>query len=113
MGSIAEYRDFENIDIRVGTVVKAEINQEARKPALKLWIDFGSEFGVRKTSAQIRDHYSPEDLLEKQVLAVVNFSPKQIGSFMSECLVLGLEDEKREVVLVGPDQQVPNGARLF
>jgi len=107
------YDDFSKVDIRVGTVVKAESFPEARKPAIKLWVDFGAEIGERKTSAQITVHYTPDDLVGKRVAGVVNFPPKQIGPFMSECLVLGFPDADGEVVLIGPDQDVPNGGKLF
>ncbi len=106
------FDDFLKVDVRVGTVTRAEPYPEARKPAIKLWIDFGCELGEKKTSAQITAHYGPETLVGKQVLAVVNFPPRQIGKFMSEVLVLGMPDEAGEVVLVGPDQNVPNGGRL-
>ncbi|WP_394178128.1 tRNA-binding protein [Yoonia maritima] len=106
------FDDFLKVDVRVGTVIRAEPYPEARKPAIKLWIDFGDEIGEKKTSAQITAHYAAETLVGKQVLAVVNFPPRQIGKFMSEVLVLGMPDEKGEVVLVGPDQTVPVGGRL-
>ncbi len=106
------FDDFLKVDVRVGTVTRAEPYPEARKPAIKLWIDFGGELGEKKTSAQITAHYGPETLVGKQVLAVVNFPLRQIGKFMSEVLVLGMPDEAGEVVLVGPDQNVPNGGRL-
>ena len=106
------FDDFLKVDVRVGTVLRAEPYPEARKPAIKLWIDFGGDLGEKKTSAQITAHYAPETLVGRQVLAVVNFPPRQIGKFMSEVLVLGMPDEAGEVVLVGPDQNVPNGGRL-
>ena len=106
------FDDFLKVDVRVGKVVRAETYPEARKPAIKLWIDFGGEIGEKKTSAQITAHYQPETLVGRQVMAVVNFPPRQIGKFMSEVLVLGMPDESGEVVLVGPDQTVPVGGRL-
>ena len=106
------FDDFLNVDIRVGRVVRAEPYPEARKPALKMWIDFGPEIGEKKTSAQITVHYTPEALIGRLVMAVVNFPPRQIGKFMSEVLVLGVSDEGGAVVLLSPDRDVPIGGRM-
>ena len=108
-----DYSDFERVDIRVGKIVRAEAFPEARKPAYKLTIDFGSEIGVKKSSAQITHHYTLEDLEGRLVLGVVNFPPKQIGPFVSECLTLGFADEQGNVVLARPDKDAPLGSRLF
>lgn len=106
------FDDFLAVDIRIGRVIRAEPFPEARKPAIKLWIEFGGEIGEKKSSAQITAHYTPETLIGKQVMAVVNFPPRQIGKFMSEVLVLGLPDETGEIVLIGPDGPVPIGGRM-
>lgn len=111
--STASYEDFERVDIRVGTVRDAQPYPEARKPAIKLWIDFGDEIGLKRSSAQLTAHYDPAALIGRQVCAVVNFKPRQIGTFMSEVLTLGMPDASGEVVLVRPDQDVPVGGRLF
>ena len=105
--------DFAAVDIRVGRIVQAEPFAQARKPAIRLWVDFGGDLGVRKSSAQITAHYTPETLIGRQVLAVVNFPPRQIGPVMSEVLVLGVPDAKGEVVLIGPGHEVPLGGRMF
>ncbi len=107
------YDDFQAVDVRVGTITRTEPYPEARKPAIKLWVDFGPAIGEKCSSAQITVHYVPEELIGKQVLAVVNFPPRQIGKFMSEVLVLGLPDARGEVVLIGPDHPVPNGGKMF
>ncbi len=107
------FDDFMRVDIRVGTVVAAEPFPEARKPAVKLTIDFGAALGMRRSSAQITEHYQPGDLVGRQVAAVVNFPPRQIGKFMSEVLTLGFPDDRGHVVLFAPDMRVPDGARLF
>jgi tRNA-binding protein len=107
------FADFLKVDIRVGTVVSAEPFPQARKPALKLVIDFGPEIGTRKSSAQITVNHSPDEIVGRQVLAVVNFPPRQIGPFMSEVLTLGLPDAAGEVMLIAPARPVPNGGRLY
>ena len=107
------YADFEKVEVRVGRVERAESFPEARTPALRLWIDFGSGIGVKKTTARLTRHYTPDQLVGTQVAAVTNFAPKQIGPFMSEVLVLGVPDEDGEVVLLRPDRDVPPGGRMF
>jgi len=107
------YADFEKVDIRVGTIRTAQLLEGARKPALRLEIDFGPEIGVKKSSAQLTVHYTPEALVGRQVAAVVNFPPRQIGKFMSEVLTLGFPDTDGAVVLIAPTKGVPNGGKLF
>jgi tRNA-binding protein len=107
------YQDFEKVDIRVGEIIKAEDFPEARKPAYKLTIDFGSEIGIKKSSAQITKHYAKDDLIGKLVIAVVNFPPRQIGPFVSEVLTLGLPDENGDVVLLAPTKKIPRGGKMF
>ena len=111
--NMIEYADFAKIDIRVGTIIDAKPFPEARHPAFQLWVDFGQILGIKKTSAQVTKHYTIESLKGRQVAAVINFPPKQIGKFMSEILVLGFPDKTGEVVLVSIDQNVPNGGKLF
>lgn len=113
MSDEIDFNDFLKVDVRVGEIIRAEPFPEARKPAFKLWVDFGDEIGVRKSSAQITRHYALEDLPGRQVMAVVNFPPRQIGPMQSEILVLGVPDADGEVVLLKPDQTVPKGVRLF
>jgi tRNA-binding protein len=106
------FDDFLKVDVRVGRVIRAEPYPEARKPAIKLWVDFGAGIGVKQSSAQITVHYTPAALVGRQVLAVVNFPPRQIGRFLSEVLVLGVPDDDGAVVLIAPDLDVPKGGRL-
>ena len=106
------FEAFEAVEIRAGTVVDAQPFPEARKPAIKLWVDFGAGIGVKRSSAQVTGHYAPESLLGRQVMAVVNFAPRQVGPFMSEVLVLGVADAEGKVVLLAPDRPVPDGSRM-
>jgi tRNA-binding protein len=107
------YDDFQKVDIRLGRITRAEAFPEARKPAIKLWVDFGEGIGEKRSSAQITAHYTPDGLIGRQVLAVVNFPPRQIGKVLSEVLVLGVPDAGGDVVLIGPGHDVPLGGRLF
>lgn len=107
------FNDFLKVDLRVGTIVKAEAFKEARKPAYKIWVDFGPDIGVKKTSAQITQLYQIEELVGKQILGVVNFEPKQIANFISEFLLTGFANQNGEIVMAQPQQHVPNGARLI
>ncbi len=107
------WNDFEKVELRVGTIIEVNEFPEARKPAYKLVVDFGDDIGIKKSSAQITAHYTKDELLNTQVIAVVNFPPKQIGPFMSECLVTGFADDNGDVILTRPDKQVPNGSKLF
>ena len=113
MGDPVGFEDFERVDIRVGTIVDAQPFPEARKPAIKLWVDFGAPLGVKRSSAQLTVHYSPDRLIGRQVVAVTNFPPRQVGPFLSEVLVLGLPDENGAVVLLRPDLKVPDGGRMY
>ena len=112
MADTIGFDDFLKVDIRVGRVIRAEVFSQARKPAIKMWIDFGAQIGERKTSAQLTAHYTPESLLGRQVMAVVNFPPRQIGPFMSEVLVLGVSDPQGGIVLLAPDREVAEGERM-
>ena len=113
MADEISFEDFQRVEIRVGTVIDAQPFPEARKAAIKLWVEFGGALGVRKSSAQVTRHYSPDRLIGRQVVAVVNFPPRQIGPFLSEVLVLGVPDEAGEVVLLRPDLKVPDGGRMY
>jgi len=113
MTETIRWDEFEKVELRVGTIIDVQPFPEARKPAWKLTVDFGKQIGIKKSSAQITHHYDKAALLGRQVLAVINFPPKQIGPFMSECLITGLQQETGKIVLVGPDRPVPNGARLI
>ena len=105
--------DFMKVDIRVGTIFKAASFPESKKPAIKIWVDFGERLGERKSSAQLTKHYNPDKLVGRQVAAVVNLPPLQIGKFMSEVLILGFPDENGDVVLIQPESALPNGGKLF
>ena len=107
------FADFEVVDLRVGRITRAEPFPEARQPAIRLWVDFGPEIGEKRSSAQLTAHYTPEGLVGRQVLAVVNFPPRQIGPVLSEVLVLGVPDDDGKVVLIGPGHEVPLGGKLF
>lgn len=113
MSETITFPDFERVDVRVGTIIEAEAFPEARKPAYKLKIDFGPEIGIKKSSAQITVHYQPEDLIGRQIMAVVNFPPRQIGPVRSEVLTLGFEDEAGAIVLAAIDKPIPNGRKLM
>tara|TARA_R110002096_G_scaffold257381_1_gene450725 strand:- start:46601 stop:46942 length:342 start_codon:yes stop_codon:yes gene_type:complete len=112
MSDTISWDDFEKVELRIGTVVRAEEFPEARKPAYKVWVDFGGDLGIKKSSAQITVHYTPEELIGKQIVAVVNFPVKQIGPIKSEFLLTGFYDESGDVVVAKPERAVPNGARL-
>ncbi|TXE14417.1 tRNA-binding protein [Algoriphagus aquimarinus] len=107
-----EYKDFDKIELRVGTILRAEPFEKARKPAYKIWVDLGDEIGVKKSSAQITVHYQPENLIGRQVVCVCNFIPRQIADFMSEILITGFSDEKGDIILTSVERPVPNGALL-
>ena len=113
MKNTASYLDFEKIDIRVGTIISAEINKMLHKPSIILKIDFGEKIGIKKSSAQLTKNYNSEKLINKQIAAVINFHPKQIGNLISEVLVLGFPDDEKEPILISPDKTVTNGGRLF
>ncbi len=113
MAETIAFSDFLKVDIRVGTVIAAEPYPEARKPAIKLTVDFGPKIGVKRASAQLTRHYTPQSLIGRQVAGVINFPPRQIGRFLSEVLILGFPDDSGEVVLVAVERPVPNGGRLF
>ena len=113
MTKTIEYKDFLDVDIRIGTIIKAKINTSLKKPSIVLLIDFGDDIGLKKSSAQLTINYHPESILNKQVAAVINFEPKQIGNLISEVLVLGFPDKNNEPILFSPDKKVKNGGKLF
>ena len=113
MKNVVTYSDFNKIDIRVGTIISADINNKLTKPSIILKIDFGSEIGIKKSSAQLTKNYNQEKLINKQITAVVNFKPKQIGNLISEVLVLGFPDKNNEPILVSPERRISNGAKLY
>tara|TARA_B100000575_G_scaffold262911_1_gene237667 strand:- start:408 stop:749 length:342 start_codon:yes stop_codon:yes gene_type:complete len=113
LNKIIQYLDFESVDIRLGTIISAEENNSLNKPSLILKIDFGSNIGIKKSSAQLIKNYKPENLIDKQIIAVVNFQPKQIGNIFSEVLVLALPDENNEPILVAPNKKLKNGVKLY
>ena len=113
MKNIIDYLDFEKVDIRVGTIIKVEENNNLKKPSLILKIDFGNSLGIKKSSAQLKANYSISELINKQVAAVVNFKPKQIGNLISEVLILGFPDDNNEPILISPDRNIKNGGKLF
>ncbi|WP_057936915.1 tRNA-binding protein [Algoriphagus resistens] len=108
-----DYKDFDKIELRIGTIIRVEQFEKARKPAYKIWVDLGENIGVKKSSAQITLHYQPEDLMGRQVVCVCNFAPRQIADFMSEILITGFESDGGGIILTSVDRPVPNGARLF
>ena len=113
MKNIIDYLDFEKVDIRVGTIIEVEENNNLKKPSLILKIDFGNSLGIKKSSAQLKVNYSISELINKQVAAVVNFKPKQIGNLISEVLILGFPDDNNEPILISPDRNIKNGGKLF
>ena len=113
MNNIIDYLDFEKVDIRVGTIIEVEENNNLKKPSLILKIDFGNSLGIKKSSAQLKANYSISELINKQIAAVVNFKPKQIGNLISEVLVLGFPDDNNEPILISPDKNIKNGGKLF
>ena len=113
MNDLINYSDFKKIDIRVGTIISAEINNKLLKPSIVLQIDFGDEIGIKKSSAQLTKHYNSDNLIKKQIVAILNFKPKQIGNLISEVLVLGFPDDENEPILICPDKKVYNGEKIY